>query len=74
MAVNGICDTGRTRLDYADIRPGCKISPSMQGAGNVESTAIGFVRNGTVVEGQLPTLIARDKCAPVYLAPVEGPC
>lgn len=72
--VSGICDTGKTRLSYADTRPSCRISPSMQGAGNVESTAIGFVKNGATVTGHLPQLIARDACAPVPLKAVEGPC
>lgn len=71
---NGICDTGRTRLDYAINKPACRLSPSMQGAGNVESTAIGFVSNGASVTGALPTYLKRDKCAPVPLKSVEGPC
>lgn len=71
---NGICDTGKTRLDYAIQTPGCALSPSMQGNGNVESTAIGFVKNGASVQGHLPKYLHRDKCAPVPLKPVEGPC
>ena len=71
---SGICDTGKTRLSYADIRPACRISPSMQGIGNVESTAIGFVRNGARVTGTIPTLIVKDACSTVKFKPVDGPC
>lgn len=71
---NGICDTGRTRLDFADTRPACKLSPSYIGIGNVESTPIGFVRNGAKVEGALPELLSRDKCARVNLKPASGIC
>lgn len=71
---SGICDTGKTRLSYADIRPTCRISASRQGVGNVESTAIGFVRNGAKVVGTVPTLIKRDKCSPIQFKPVDGPC
>lgn len=70
----GICDTLKTRLSFADTRRTCRIAPSFIGRGNVESTAIGFVRDGEGVTGYLPTLVRRDKCASVYLKPAQAPC
>lgn len=71
---NGICDTGRTRLDFADVRAACRLSPAQIGLGNVESTAIGFVQNGAIVTGSLPKGIKRDRCTQVPLKSVEAPC
>ena len=71
---NGICDTGRSRLSFADTRRSCRLSPAMIGTGNVESTPIGFVQNGQTIAGFLPTQVTRDKCASVYRKPVCAPC
>ena len=71
---SGICDTGRTRLSFADVRAACRLSPAQIGLGNVESTAIGFVQNGQIVEGFLTKGIKRDLCTQVPLKAVEGPC
>lgn len=70
----GICDSGRTRLSFADRRRTCRLSPAMIGLGNVETTAIGHVQNGQKVEGFLPTLIGRDQCASVYRKVPCPPC
>lgn len=71
---SGICDTGRTILDYADRRPACTISPSFQGLGNVQQTAIGLVRDGQLITGSLPEGLVRAKCAPVRRKPADAPC
>lgn len=74
MSSTGMCDTGKTRLSYADVRASCRLSPAQIGLGNVESSPIGFVQNGAKVTGFLPGLVGRDRCAPVHLKPVQGPC
>ena len=70
----GICDTGKTRLSFADTRRSCRLSPSGLGLGVVETTPIGFVKDGANVTGFLPTMVGRDKCASVYRKPVCPPC
>lgn len=71
---SGICDTGKTRLSFADTRRSCRLSPAGIGLGNVETTAIGFVQNGQKVAGFLPGHVTRDRCASVYRKPVCAPC
>lgn len=68
------CDTGKTRLDFADVRHACRLSPAQIGVGNVESTPIGFVQNGANVTGYLPTELKRSRCKSVKFKSVEGPC
>lgn len=71
---SGICDTGKTRLDFADVRRSCRLSPGGQGLGNIETSPIGFVGNGQLVEGFLPVHVARDKCGAVARKPACKPC
>ena len=71
---SAICDTGKTRLSFADTRRSCRLSPAMIGRGNVESTPIGFVHNGETVKAIVPEVISRDKCASVYRKPACAPC
>lgn len=71
---SGVCDTGKTRLSFADVRRSCRLSPAQIGLGNVETTPIGFVHNGTKVEGFLPVHVTRDRCASVYRKPACPPC
>lgn len=74
MSTSGICDTGRTRLDYADVRPACTIPPHHQGLGNVQQTAIGLVRDGQLITGTLPSGHVRGKCVPVQRKPAGPVC
>lgn len=70
-----VCDTGRTRLDFAVNRHPCRLSPSKLGPGVVESTGIGFVQDGQSVDGFLPSPPSRDKCANVHLKQnCDQPC
>lgn len=68
------CDTGKTSLDFAITKHSCRLSPAMIGPGNVESTPIGFVRNGQSVAGYLPVNIGRNKCKNVQFKAVPAPC
>lgn len=70
----GICDTGKTILDFADTRHACKLTPSGQGRGNVEVTAAGLIKNGEKQTGFLPEAIGRSSCSNANTTPVEGPC
>lgn len=70
----GICDTGKTRLSFADTRRSCRLDPGGQGLGNVETSPIGFVNNGQLVDGFLPAHVTRDKCASVHRKPACKPC
>lgn len=69
-----VCDTGKTRLSFADVRRTCRVGPAGLGLGNVESTPIGFVHNGTQISGFLPVQVGRDKCATVWRKPACAPC
>lgn len=71
---SGICDTGKTRLSFADVRRSCRLDPGGQGLGNVETSPIGFVNNGQLVTGFLPVHLTRDRCASVYRKPACPPC
>lgn len=70
----GICHTGRTILDFADRRASCRVNPSGQSLGNVETTPIGFVRDGQKVEGFIPVGIVRKRCHVPYLKPAGAIC
>lgn len=71
---SGICDTRRTRLDYADVRPSCVIGASYQSPGNVQVTPIGLVRDGQLVEGLLPPGDIRDRCSVIRRKPAGRIC
>lgn len=71
---SGICSFNRTRLDFADTRAACRVDVSGHGLGNVEHTAIGFVRNGQKVSGFQLQGLRRDKCAVPYRKPACDPC
>lgn len=62
-STSGICQTGKTRLDYADNSPVCKRLKSGHSAGNVEMTAIGPVGDCALVPTYLPQEIAADPCS-----------
>ncbi len=70
----GICHTGRTILDFADKRASCRVARSGQSLGNVESTSIGFVRDGQKITGFQMTGIYRARCHVPYLKPVGPIC
>lgn len=69
-----VCDTGKTRLSFADVRHSCRLSPSQIGRGNVESSVIGFVQDGANITGFLPVELKRSRCKSVAFKSVEGPC
>lgn len=71
---SGICDTGRTRLSYADRRPACAKPLHYQSPGNVMCTPIGPIRDGQLLKGHLPEGHKRAKCCPVKRKPAAAPC
>lgn len=62
---NLICDTGRTRLDYADTRAACRVGKNGFGRGVVEQTALGSLVDGQIIDPVAPVGIPRDKCKAV---------
>lgn len=62
---SGICDSGRDITSFADNRPYCERPKHGLGVGTVQTTPLGFVVDGQLVEACSEAQPLLDPCKPI---------